>query len=514
MNPPFPKPEGTIFRKIVLSDVGILILLALARVLLQVFTNGQYGFHQDELVTLDAAAHHLAWGYVAWPPITPFLARISLALYGPSLIGLRSFAVLAEGLVMLLTGLMIRDLGGRRWAQILGAVAVATTPNSIIQGGLFQYETFDYLFWVLLAFTVVRLLKTENPRGWLAIGAVIGLGMMTKYTIAFSVAGLIVGVLVTRNRSYLRSPWLWAGAVLALVIWLPNLIWQFQNRWISLDFLASIHSRDVQSGKGASFLIDQILFNLNPAMLFLVTAGLYAFLFAKTGQRYRVLGWMYVVPFVLLLLARGNGYYLASAYPMLAAGGAVWLEERLAGMANPRGARAWRWATWSVMSIFAAFLIAVELPVAPLGSAWWEVVSNSNAQLKSEVGWPELVQQVAAVYNSLPADERSGAAILALSSGEVGSIDLYGPAYGLPSVISGFDSYWQYGYGNPPPQTLVVVGFDAGFLANFQDCKLIAPIVVPFNVQNEEAVDHRAIYVCHRLLQPWPQFWKAFQYFG
>src|SRR5271165_2663878 len=127
------------------ADTGILILLALARILLQVFTNGQYGFHQDELVTLDAAAHHLAWGYVAWPPVTPFLARVALSLFGPSVIGLRFFAVLAEGLVMLLAGLIVRDLGGSRWAQILAAVAVATTPNSIIQGGLFQYETFDYL---------------------------------------------------------------------------------------------------------------------------------------------------------------------------------------------------------------------------------------------------------------------------------------------------------------------------------------------------------------------------------
>jgi len=506
----------SMIRALRLSDVGVLIALALVRILLQVPTNGQYGFHQDELVTLDIAVHHLAWGYVAWPPVTPFLARVAWSLFGLSVIGLRFFAVLAEGSVMLLTGLMVRDLGGSRWAQILGVVAVATTPLSIIQGGLFQYETFDYFCWVLLAFTVVRLLKTENPRWWLAIGASIGLGMMTKYTIAFSVAGLIVGTLLVamRNRSYLKTRWLWVGALLALVIWLPNLVWEFQNHWISLSFLASIHSRDVQSGEAASYLIDQILFNLNPVMLLLVIAGLYTFLFAKAGQRYRVLGWMYVVPFVLLLLAQGNGYYVASAYPMLAAGGAVWWEQRLARMVSQRGARAWRWATWSVLSAFAVLFIATELPVAPLGSTWWEQVSKSNPELKSEVGWPELAQQVAKVYNALPAGEKSGAAILALSSGEVGSIDLYGPAYGLPRVISGFNSYWQYGYGDPPPKTLVVVGFDQSLLTKFEDCALIAPITMPFNIQNEETIDHRAIYLCHNLREPWPEFWQDFQYFG
>ena len=502
------------FYKFISSDIGILILLALVRILLQVFTNGQYGFHQDELVTLDAAAHHLAWGYVAWPPVTPWLARVALSLFGPSVIGLRSFAVLAEGIVMLLTGLMIRDLGGSRWAQVLGALAVATSPLSIVQGGLFQYETLDYLCWVLLAFTVIRLLKSEDPRWWLGIGAAIGLGMMTKYTIAISVAGVIVGTLVTRNRRYLKSPWLWGGALLALVIWLPNLVWQIQNHWISLYFLASIHTRDIQSGLTSSFLTDQILFNFNPVMLFLVIAGLYYFFFSAAGQRYRMMGWMYIVPFILLILIRGKGYYLAAAYPMLAAGGAVWWEERLTRMAIPRRVRAWRWATWSVLSAFALLLMATELPVAPLGSAWWDTVSKSNVELKSEIGWPELVQQVAKAYNSIPASEKAHTAILAASSGEIGSIDLYGQAYGLPRVISGFDSYWQYGYGDPPPQTLLVIGFDSSFLAIFQDCTLIAPISTPFNIQNDETINHNSIYLCHNLRQPWPEFWQHFQYFG
>jgi 4-amino-4-deoxy-L-arabinose transferase-like glycosyltransferase len=496
------------------TDVGMLILLALARVLLQIPANGQYGFHQDELVTLDAAAHHLAWGYVAWPPVTPFIARVSLALFGPSLIGLRSFAALAEGLVMLLTGLMVRDLGGSRWTQILAAVAVTTTPIAIIQGGLFQYETLDYLCWVLLAFTVIRLLKSENPRWWLGIGAAIGLGMMTKYTIAFLAAGVIVGVLATPNRRYLKSRWPWAGALLALVLWLPNLLWQVQNGWISLRFLASIHTRDVQAGLTRSFLTDQILFNLNPVMLFLVIAGLYYFFFAPAGRRYRMLGWMYVAPCVLLLLAQGKGYYLAATYPMLAAGGAVWWERRLTRITRPRRTHAWRWATWGVLSAFAALFIVTELPLAPLGSAWWKVINNSNPELKAEIGWPELVQQVATAYHALPEPERSRTAILAASSGEIGSIDLYGPVYGLPRVISGFDSYWQYGYGNPPPQTLLVLGFPPSLLANFADCTLIAPITTPFNIQNEETSNHRSIYLCHNLRRPWPDFWQHFQYFG
>jgi hypothetical protein len=367
---------------------------------------------------------------------------------------------------------------------------------------------------VLLAFTVIRLLKSENPRWWLGIGAAIGLGMLTKYTIAFSVAGLIVGVLVTQNRRYLKNRWLWGGALLALGLWLPNLTWQFQNHFVSVYFLASIHARDVQSGLSSSFLTDQLLFNFNPVMMFLVITGLYYFFFAPAGQHFRMIGWMYVVPFILLILTQGKGYYVAATYPMLAAGGAVWWEGRLTRITSQRWAHAWRWTTWSILIAFAALLIATELPVAPLGSAWWEVVSKSNDQLKSEVGWPELVQQVEKAYNEVPVSEKAHATILAASSGEIGSIDLYGPAYGLPRVISGFDSYWQYDYGNPPPTTLLVVGFDGSFLENFQDCTLIAPIFTPFNIQNDETINHRSIYLCHNLRQAWPQFWKTFQYFG
>lgn len=506
--------RASALRNFVGSDVGILIVLVLVRILLQIPTNGTYGFHQDELVTMDIASRGLAWGYVAWPPVTPFLARLSLSLFGLSPIGLRSLAVLAEGLVMLLTGLMIRDLGGSRWAQIIGSVAVGLTPISIVQGGLFQYETLDYFCWVLLAFMVVRLLTTENPRWWLGIGAAIGLGMMTKYTIAFFAAGLIVGLLATPNRRYLRSRWLWLGALLALVIWSPNLIWQLQNGWISLRFLSSIHSRDIGAGLTSSFLFDQISFNFNPVMFFLVVVGLYYYFRAPAGARYRMLGWMYVVPFVLLLLAQGKGYYLAAAYPMLAAGGAVWWDRHLTGMPDARRANSRRRTTRNVLIVGVVVTTALVLPVAPLGSVWWDVVSQVNDNLKVEVGWPGVAGQVADAYHSIPADERSDAAILAASSGEVGSIDMYGPAYGLPQVISGFDSYWAFGYGDPPPKTVVVVGFGTDLLSYFQGCKFVAPIHMPFDVQNEETINHRAIYVCHDLIWPWSELWKRFQYFG
>ena len=171
---------------------------------MHVLTNGQYGFHRDEL-DIIMNARQLDWGYVAYPPLTPLLARFELALFGGSLTGMRLLPALAQGIVAVLVGLMARDMGGRRGAQILAALAAVISPVALTTGMLIQYMSFDYLWWVVVAFFTVRLLATENPRWWLGIGAGIGLGLQTKYTMAYFVVGLAAGVLLTPARRYLRS---------------------------------------------------------------------------------------------------------------------------------------------------------------------------------------------------------------------------------------------------------------------------------------------------------------------
>ena len=234
------------------TDNLILLLMAFSAVIFHILLNGQYGFHRDEL-DIIMNARQLDWGYVAYPPITPFIARIGLELFGNSLRGLRVLPAIAQGIVMILAGLMARDMGGKRNAQILAAFAVFIAPVCADGGTLIQYMAFDYLWWVLVAFFTVRLLATDDARYWLGIGAGIGLGMMTKFTMVFWVAGLVAAVLVTPARKYLRSKWLYLGAALALLIYLPNLIWQIQHDFISLDFLSSIHARDIEWGRGGRF---------------------------------------------------------------------------------------------------------------------------------------------------------------------------------------------------------------------------------------------------------------------
>lgn len=491
------------------SDVAILVYLAMATVIVHVLAGGRYGFHRDELATLDDA-RHLAWGYVAYPPLTPFLGRLSLGLFGTSLAGFRLFAALAQAAAVTLTGLMASELGGRRGAQLVAATAAV--PFCLVGGALMQYVSFDYLAWVLTAYFFLRLLKSENPRWWVAIGCAIGLGMMAKYSIPFLVAGLAVGVVLTAARRHLTSKWLWYGAVVALAIFLPNLIWQARHGFITLDFLRHIHARDVRIGRTQGFLPDQLKLTLFAFPL--AIAGLYFYLFSLTGRRFRVLGWMYVVPLLLFVMAKGRGYYLAAAYPMLYAAGSVWGERWLASL-RLRWAAGVRALAWTALIADIVIVAALTLPLAPVNSRWWKVESKINGDLREEIGWPELVETVARIRDSLPAEDRARMGVLAGNYGEAGAINLYGARYGLPPAISGINSFWQRGYGDPPPETLIVVGLSPKFVeSHFAACELAGHTWNRYAVENEETRDHPDIFICRGLRQSWPEFWKGFRYYG
>lgn len=483
--------------------------VAAAVTLLHLLTNSRYGFHRDELQFLSDAMH-LDWGFVAYPPLTPFLERISLALFGISLVGLRLFSVLAQAAAIIVTGLMARELGGGRLAQVAAALAVALSPLPLFEGTEFQYTTFDYLCWVLVAYFVIRLLKSENPRWWLAIGAAVGVGMMAKYTMAFLVVGTVAGVLLTRTRRYLLSGWLWAGLVLALLTLLPNLLWQVRHHFISLSFLHHIHTRDVAEGRSKGFFEEQFLVCANLAAASVWIAGLIAFL---RDRRYRMLAWMYIVPLILFVIGRGRGYYLAAGYPMLLAMGSVVGERWLISLRRP-----WRLATETVyftavvvLGLYACVLI---LPLAPSGPLRQFALRN-NEDLREEIGWRQLVQSVATIRDSLPATEQSHLGVLVGNYGEQGAIEILGHPYHLPPPISMTNSAWLRGYPQPPPTILIVLGFsrrqaDRAFTA----CRLAGHDGNREGVVNEESRYHPDIFVCGAPRLGWPEFWKENQRFG
>jgi 4-amino-4-deoxy-L-arabinose transferase-like glycosyltransferase len=494
------------------TDNIILLSLALCGILIHILLNGQYGFHRDELDVI-MNARQLDWGYVAYPPFTPFLARISLELFGDSLRGMRIFPAIAQGIAMILTGLMARDMGGKRNAQIMSAFAVFIAPISLMGGTVIMYFAFDYLWWVVVAFFMVRLLATDDARYWLGIGAGIGFGMMTKFTMVFWVIGLVVAVLLTPARKYLLSKWLYLGAALALLIYLPNLIWQIQHDFISLNFLSSIHARDILWGRADDFLIEQLYATTNPFSLPLWTVGLSLCLFAASMKPFRTLGWMFIVTFLIFLINRGRAYYVAPAYVMLLAAGCVGFENWL-GTRAEKTRRLRFGLLWGAQVIGSLIAIVLMKPIAPINSPLWEVTSGINEDVVEMVGWPDLTAQVAEIYRSIPEKEKPRTAILAGNYGEAGALDLYGAEYGLPRIISGSNSLWYRGYGEPEPETLIVVGFESSHAANFfNSCEYHGRVKNRYGVKNEETTYHTSLFVCREPRQPWNSMWQDMKWF-
>jgi 4-amino-4-deoxy-L-arabinose transferase-like glycosyltransferase len=506
--------QGSPFqRRLRLSDTAVIWLTGLAFSLVHIATSGRYGFHRDELLTYSNA-RHLDWCYVVYPPLTAWLACVELAIFGANLVGFRLFAAIAIGLLIVLTGLTARALGGGRRAMIVAAIAAAIEPPIVFSGSFFSYMTFDLLWWVAVAWCAACLLRSGNPRWWLGIGAAIGLGFLSKYTMAFLVAGLLAGMLLTPNRRYLRSAWFWGGVAIATVIVLPVVIWQFQHHFVGFTWMQSIHARDVRWGRTDYFVPSQFWRTTNPVTVPLWLGGLW-FLFATpAGKPFRILGWMYVCPLVLLLLARGRDYYLGPAYPMLLAAGAVYAERHLAVLAPHSQTVALRIARNS-LAIGALVTFALVLPIAPVNSTWWRIADAANDRFNMEIGWPELAATVAKVRDSLPASDREALGVMAGDEGEAGAINLYGRAYGLPEAISGMNSNWLRGYGNPPPRTVIAIGFTHEELGHmFTSCTRAGSLPHPYGIVNHTIGDRADIWVCYDVRGGWPAFWKEFQYYG
>jgi hypothetical protein len=245
------------------------------------------------------------------------------------------------------------------------------------------------------------------------------------------------------------------------------------------------------------------------------SAGLWYLFAVPDGKCYRLLSWMYVVPFLAFLAAKGRDYYLAPAYPMLLAAGAVWGEQWVRSL-SPRSAFIVVRITWRVLTVSGLITAAVTLPVAPLNTNWWRVADRMNGgNFNSQIGWPDTVEIVAKIRDSLPIPEQARLGILTGDDGETGAVNLYGPAYRLPRAISGMNSNWLRGYGDPPPQTVIMVGMDRDFLyRNFESCELVGRLTNRYGIENNVIDGYADVFVCRHLRQPWPDFWEHFLYFG
>lgn len=500
------------------SDTGVLLCLAAIKLLLHLLSNGHYGFFRDELYYI-ACGEHLDWGYVDQPPLIAVIARASRLLLGHSLSALRFLPAVAGAGMVFLSGAIARELGGKRFAQALAALAVMVAPFYLAVDTFLSMNAFEPIFWMLAAYLVVRIVNTGEQRWWLLFGAVSGIGLLNKHSMLFFGLGVFLGVVLTPDRRVLRGTWIWLAAAIALLIFSPNLIWEGRHGWPQLEVLRNARQYKNYAPSTAEFLLDQVLL-LHPLTFPIWAAGLYFYFVSAKGKPYRVLGWTFAVMLVLFIGLKGKVYYLAPAYPMLLAAGAVVIEDTIER-------RRWRWLKPAVAGVLIAggmITAPYGLPLLPVDTfIRYDAFLRLGSKVKGEreemgklpqlyadmFGWEELAATVADVYHRLPPEERRRCAVLADDYGEAGAIDLFGGAHGLPKAISGHNSYYLWGPGDYSGEVVVTVGYSADLLKPLFGEVLPAATIVNRYAMPEES--HLPVYICRRPTMPLRQAWPRFK---
>lgn len=468
---------------------GPVAAVAAAATALLVAVAPRYGWHRDELYFLEAGKH-LAWGYVDQPPFTPAIARLAHELAPGNLVVLRLFPAVTTAVTVLLGALLVRELGGGRRAQVGGAMAMASTGFVLGVGHLLATAAFDLTAWMALLWLAARLLRTADPRWWLAFGAVAGVSMLNKNLLVLLGTALLAGLLAERRWDLLATPWLPAGAALAVVIASPNLLWQADHGWPQLE-MAQVLSERLAAESRATLLPLQVLFA--PGLVVLLFRGARSLARNEAMRPFRALLWAWPAGLVVAFATGGRPYYVLP----------LTLVVTLAGVATVTRDGIGRLRPHLVVNLGLSLVFAV--PLLPLSTS--KMTARLNEAVAETIGWPELVDQVAEVVDDLPADERRDVVLLAATYGEAGAIDRFGPALGLPPAFSPHNSYADFRQPTDEAATVVSIRYERSYLDElFTGCREVARVDNGLDIDNE--VQGTPIVVCGGPRAGWPETWE------
>ena len=474
--------------------------------------SARYGFNRDELYFLDCA-RHLSLSYVDQPAFTPLVARLSLDLFGVSLTGLRLWPSLAAAGTVVTGGLLAREFGGGRTAQLVGALGVATAPAVLGADHIMGPTAFDLLAWSALALVVARIGRTGDTRLWIPAGAILGIGLANKHSIGFFALALVAGALLSGGRRLLASRWFALGALIAFLCTIPDLWWQAHHGWAAIAMTRALAQENGGLPNALTFLLSQ-LFMAAPVLIGVWIAGL-RFLWRSGRPLWRALAWSYGLLLVFFAATAGaKPYYVAGTYFFLLAGGAVALERRWAEV--PGRAR----GLFASLTACVLITLPVVLPALPANLAGWTAVVNPTQA--ETIGWPGFVAAVARIWQQLPAAQRAHAVIFTASYGEAGAINELGRSGHLPEAVSGHTTLWWRGPGNPRATTVVAVvpgvpregaAQAAGMLhRDFASVRIAATVRDSGHVTNQE--EGGRIYLCQGPVRPWGLLWPSLRHYS
>jgi len=445
-------------------------LIAIGAVYLsvQIITGGNYPIFRDEYYYIDCAKH-IAFGYVDHPSLSIAVLTIWKFIFGDSQFSIRIIPALLGALTIILGGFIASEMGGSKKAQIFTAISVLCSPAYLGLASIYSMNSFDLVFWALMFYGIIKIINTGNEKLWLWFGLIAGLGLMNKISVGYLGAGLVIAMLITKERKWFRNKYFWFGGIIAGIIFLPYIIWNMQNDFASIEFIHNATKFKNVYMPPLDFLKEQIL-QMNPINAPVWITGIAALFISKTHSKYRAIAITYIVILIILLLNNGKPYYLAAAYISLIPAGSIVLTEFF-----ERKRLKFLIPAYAVILIIVETLLSpVILPVlSPDGLAAYidkiGMKPSSGEKSKQGIlpqfmadhfGWEELAQEMSRVYNALSEDEKKKTVIAVSNYGEASSLNYYAKKYGLPKVYCAHNNHWiwAYDYGFDGIENIIILG--------------------------------------------------------
>lgn len=512
--------QANIFSAKNFSSVNaILIYLALFKLTLLIIFAGNYGLFRDEYYYFEISKH-LDWGYVDLQPLSSAILAVSRALFGDSIFGIRIFSYLAGSVIVIVAGLIAREMNGSRFAQIFTGFIVIFSGVILGTSGYYSMNAFDILLSSLMFYFVIRLINTGNQKLWILLGIIFGFGLQNKLTFLFLGFGLLIGLILAKNRRYLKSKELWIGVVIALLIFLPNIIWQVVNNYPTLDFMRNAAAFKNKPMGIVEFTISSLL-ELNPVFTPFILTAFYFLFFSKPGKNFKIIGWIYISVFLVFVFNNGKPYYMGVLFPTILAAGVVGADYLIENYLK-------KYVRF-IMVIIILPLVLMPLPFSiPILDVDTFIKYSETLGIKPEsgerselgllpafyadrFGWEEMVQKTALAFNKLTVSEKSEALIFGQNYGEAGAVNFYRQKYKLPQAISSHNNFWIWGYPkNYKGNVLIVIGSGYKELTEFfEDVQQVESHWNKYGMPYEN-VD---IFICKKPKMPISETWKRIKFY-
>ena len=484
----------------------IIVILSLVKLLIQWFGNRNYGFHRDELLHLSVS-EHLDWGYMEFPPLIGGIGKLSYWFFDYSLLGVRIFPTLAGIGILILCCLIAKEFGGKSKAILLSGICVLAFLPFYRNHTLFQPVAFDQLFWTLGFYFIIKFINAQDKKNLILLGITLGLGLMNKYTILVWAFGLFMGFFFYEKGSIYKNKWLYFSALISLIIFLPNIIWQMQHDFPLLKHLQALNENQLNHINPMAFGLAQLSF---PFTLIVSLLGVIALLKWEKLKRYKAIGIAALIIFCTMWLLNSKAYYVFAIYPVLFASGSVKIESLL------KKRPSLIYVVAMIILIPSIYFIPKLTPILPI-EKYVEYANlkeeNGRVELTGDYadmfGWEEQVKLVDSVYQSLTVKEKENCILWAENYGEAGALKILGKKYNLPNPISRHGSFWQWGFGEKNARVWISLGNEKPSVEYvFEDVKLVKIIRHKYAIGEENEIP---LYICRKPKIDIEKWWKDYE---